>query len=163
MNKRVKLDLNVDSAIVIRTWIQVKYMKKGTYRAVSPFYTQWKCMRVVMKNMSLPNNGLNNWKCSAPCSSLPFLHDSYPVRTEQLPLTLVTTLSHALSSLLSINPDALKLNVAQELKACHVKMPLMVSSTLMQIIKHLHSLLTVIIPVLMKYAICWEFCGLVSY
>ena len=54
---------------------------------------------------------------------------SYPVYlvlcTEQLPLTLVTTLSHA--SLLSINPDVLKLNAAQELNACHVKMPMMVS------------------------------------
>jgi len=30
-------------------------------------------------------------------------------------------------SLLSISPDALKFNAAQELKACHVKMPMMVS------------------------------------
>ena len=44
----------------------------------------------------------------------------YPVHLvlciEQLPHTLVTTLSHV--SLLSINPDVLKVNAAQELKAC---------------------------------------------
>jgi len=41
-------------------------------------------------------------------------------------LGIATTLLHA--SLLSINPDdALKLNAAKELKACHVKMPMMVS------------------------------------
>jgi len=50
---------------------------------------------------------------------------NFALHTEQLPLTLVTTLSHG--SLLSINPDALKLNGAEELKACHVKMPMMVS------------------------------------
>ena len=42
--------------------------------------------------------------------------------TEQLLLTLITILS-----LLSINPDELKLNAAQELNAFPVKMPAMVS------------------------------------
>ena len=39
---------------------------------------------------------------------------NFVLRTEQLPLTLVTTLSH--TSFLSINPGVLKLNLAQELK-----------------------------------------------
>jgi len=40
----------------------------------------------------------------------------YDVNAVQLPITLVTTQSHA--HLLSINPDVLKGNAAQELKAC---------------------------------------------
>ena len=38
------------------------------------------------------------------------------VNVVQLPLTLVTTQSHA--HLLSISPDVLKVNAVQELKAC---------------------------------------------
>ena len=53
-------------------------------------------------------NTVNNWKCSVPCSSLAtFLYVDFVLRIEQLPLTLVTALSYA--SLLSINPDALRL------------------------------------------------------
>ena len=68
-------------------------------------------MQLVSTN-HLVANTVNNQKCSVPCNSLAtFLHVDFVLHTEQLPLT---SLSHA--SLLSINPDALKLELKLVIK-----------------------------------------------